>query len=95
MIFQAAAAIKRREVAAIAADAKDVLGSVRRSLSSRLLKRVLALKKRLAELLTAVSGCRNAFEEAQEDELMALMYLTALKANTAIFDARVPEPLKR
>lgn len=47
------------------------------------------LKKRLAEVLTTVSGCRAAFEQVQEDELMALMYLTALEADAAIFDARL------
>jgi Mg2+ and Co2+ transporter CorA len=47
------------------------------------------LKKRLAEVSTSVSGCRDAFEQVQEDEVMALMYLTALQADPAIFDARL------
>jgi magnesium transporter len=89
VIFMSAAAIKRREADETQKEAKQVLASVRKSLSSRRLSRVLRLKKRLAEVLNVVSGCRDAFQEVQEDEQMALMYLTALKANAAAFDERL------
>jgi magnesium transporter len=89
VIFMSAAAIKRRDADETHKEASQVLGSVRKSLSSRRLSRVLRLKKRLAEVLNVVSGCRDAFQEVQEDEQMALMYLTALKANAAAFDERL------
>ena len=89
VIFMSAAAIKRRDAAETQKEAQQVLDSVRQSLSSRRLSRVLRLKKRLAEVLNVVTGCRDAFQEVQEDEQMALMYLTALKANAAAFDERL------
>lgn len=89
VIFMSAAAIKRRQAEETVAEAREVLRGVRHSLSSRLLSRVLRLKKRLVQVLSEVNGCRDAFEEVQEEEQMALMYLTALKANPAVFDARL------
>jgi hypothetical protein len=93
----------------------EVLTKKKQDLSSRLLSRILRLKKRLAEVLTklngsagaqelfflgiqqlskktvltpfffplqvltTVNGCREALEQVQEEDQMALMYLTALK----------------
>lgn len=93
VMFMSAAAIKRRAALHTSQEAQQVLGAVRHTLSSRLLARVLRLKKRLAEVHTGVRACQDAFEQVQEEEVMALMYLTALDADpTGIFHPKTPQP---
>jgi hypothetical protein len=54
------------------------------------LSRVLKLKKRIDEVLDAVSGAQAAIENVQQDEdAMSLMYLSDLEADRAGYHAKV------
>jgi hypothetical protein len=51
---------------------------------------VLKLKKRIDEVLDAVSGAQAAIENVQQDEdAMSLMYLSDLEADRAGYHAKV------
>uniref|UniRef100_A0A7S0EXJ1 Magnesium transporter n=1 Tax=Hanusia phi TaxID=3032 RepID=A0A7S0EXJ1_9CRYP len=76
------AALKKRDVNHCLQEGKTILRLVRKKMSSRLLNKILALKKKLSEIYESVVGCVNALEEVQDsDTQMALMYLTQINNN--------------
>mmetsp|Transcript_21234 Transcript_21234/g.70474 ORF Transcript_21234/g.70474 Transcript_21234/m.70474 type:complete len:459 (-) Transcript_21234:297-1673(-) len=80
------AALKKRDVNHCLQEGKTILRLVRRKMSSRLLNKILALKKKLSETYESVVGCVNALEEVQDsDTLMSLMYLTQINHNPQSF----------